>query len=234
MGRKRVYIRVWKDGPTEEEQRETLQSAGVIDSRGETAVYIDAPSVRQMQKGALALTDRENCIRDMRLRPEGEEPDELVVCAPWVLAVSAADLFAVAARIAEKGAFIHDLSSGKRVRWLPEVAGIADMASAVTRFQGRRKTEKARLTAALSEKRKGPKPKLTGRLLDLFLADWGDARAGTNAEVAARHGIGVQTAHRLAGMPRMEAIRRAERAKYDRMEPETMPSKRGRRPNPKP
>ena len=211
-----------------------LVNAGYNVDNPEVAVYTDALKPSQERLGAAGLRDRENCLSEMRLRPEGEEPDELVVCSPWVLAVSPGDFFSVATRLAEKGAVIHDLTSGRRVRWLPEMASMADMAASIARFQGRRKTERARLTLAENDIKTGPKPKLTGRLLDLFLADWGDARAGTNAEVAARHGIGVQTAHRLAGMPRMEAIRRAERAKYDRMEPETMPSKRGRRPNPKP
>lgn len=231
MGRKRAYIRVWKGGPTEEEQRNALRSAGVEMEGMGAPVYVDAPSPRQMQRGAIVLKDRETCIRDMRSRPDGEEPDELVVCAPWILAISPSDLFGVASKLAEKGAVIHDLTSGQRLRWTPEIAGLAAMAETIARFQNKRKTDQARLTLATGDIKTGPKPKLSGRLLDLFMTDWGDAYAGTNEEVAARHGISVTTAHRIAGMSRTEAIRRAQRAKHDRMEPET-PIKAGRRRKP--
>ena len=228
MGRKRGYIRVWKDGPTEQEQRDALRLVGVEVDDPYGPVYVDAPSLREMKKGALALTSRAECIRSMRERPEGEAPDELVIGAPWILAVSPSDLFGIAAKLAEKGAVIRDLSSGQVMRWTPEMAGLAAMAEQIARFQHKRKTEKARLTLATGEIRTGPKPKLTGKLFDLFMADWGDATAGTNEQVADRHRISVTTAHRLAGMPRTEAIRRAERAKHDRMEPET-PIRPGRR-----
>lgn len=231
MGRKRVYIRVWRGGPTADDQRATLRESGINIDDPDVAVYTDELKPSQERLGAVALKDRDVCIRDMRLRPDGEGSDELVVCAPWVLAISPGDFFSVAAKLAEKGAIIHDLTSGKRLHWIPEMAGMADMAASISRFQGRRKTEKARLTVAMKDVKTGPKPKLSGRLLDLFLIDWGDAAAGTNKEVAARHGIGVQTAHRVAGMSRSEAIRRAERAKYGRMEAET-PIKAGRRKKP--
>lgn len=235
MGRKRGYIRVWKGGPTEDEQRNALRAVGVEVDGSSAPIYIDEPSPRQMKRGAAVLTERASCINDMRSRPDGEEPDEIVVCAPWVLAISPSDLFGVASRLAEKGAVIHDLSSGQRMRWTPEMAGLAAMAETVARFQNKRKTDQARLTLATGDIKTGPKPKLSGRLLDLFLADWGDAYAGTNEQVATRHGIGVTTAHRLAGMSRTEAIRRAERAKHDRMEqPAEMKSKRGRRVKPSP
>lgn len=235
MGRKRGYIRVWKDGPTEQEQRDAMRPVGVEVDDPYGAVYVDAPSPREMKKGALALTSRAQCIRDMRERPEGEEPDELVIVAPWVLAVSPSDMFGVAAKIAERGAVIRDLSSGQVIRWTPDMAGLAAMAEQVARFQHKRKTEKARLTLATGEVRTGPKPKLTGKLFDLFMADWGDATAGTNEQVAERHRISVTTAHRLARMPRTEAIRRAERVKHDRLEqPAEMKPKRGRRSKPQP
>lgn len=235
MGRKRGYIRVWKDGPTEQEQRDAMRPFGVEVDDEYGAVYVDAPSPREMKKGALALKSRAECIRSMRERPEGEQPDELVIVAPWVLAVSPSDLFGIAAKIAERGAVIRDLSSGQVMRWTPEMAGLAAMAEQVARFQHKRKTEKARLTLATGDIRTGPKPKLTGKLFDLFMADWGDATAGTNEQIAERHRIGVTTAHRLAGMSRTEAIRRAERAKHDRLEqPAEMKPKRGRRPKPPP
>lgn len=235
MGRKRGYIRVWKGGPSADEQREALRVAGVEVDGSAPPVYIDAPSPRQMQRGAVVLTEREKCINDMRQRRDSEDPDELVVCAPWVLAISPGDLFSVAAKLAEKGAVIHDLMTGQRMKWIPEMAGLADMAATIARFQHTRKTEKARIALAASGSKGGSKPKLTGKLLDLFLTDWSDPRSGTNAEVARRHGVSLQTAHRTAGMSRTEAIRRADRVRHDRMEePVEMKPKRGRRPKPPP
>lgn len=233
MGRKRGYIRVWKGGPTEGEQRTLLAAAGVEVDGPHAPIYVDAPSPRKMQAGAAALEWRESCIKAMRERSVGDEPDELVVCAPWVLAVSASDLFSVAAKLAEKGAVIHDLNSGQRMRWTPEMAGLAAMAESVSRFQHRRRTEKARITLAATDVRTGPMPKLTGRLLDLFLKDWGDPLSGTNKEVCDRHGISPTTALKIAGN-RTEAIRKASRERYDRMEPEILPPRRGRKPKLKP
>lgn len=233
MGRKRGYIRVWKGGPTEDEQRTLLAAAGVEVDGSFAPIYVDAPSPRKMQAGAAALEKREDCIRAMRERPADEDPDELVVCAPWVLAVSASDLFSVAAKLAEKGAIIYDLNSGQRMHWTPEMAGLAGMAESVSRFQHRRRTEKARITLAGSDVKTGPKPKLTGRLLDLFLKDWGDPRSGTNKEVCDRHGISPTTAQKIGGN-RTEAIRVAARAQFDRMEPESLPPRRGRKPKSQP
>lgn len=232
MGRKRGYIRVWKGGPSEDEQRTLLGKAGVEVSTPNAPVYIDNLSPRQMQAGALALKEREACIQAMRERPAEEDPDELVVCAPWILAVSASDLFSVAAKLSERGAVIHDLNSGQRMHWTPEMAGLAGMAESVSRFQHRRRTEKARITLATSDVKTGPKPKLTGRLLDLFLKDWGDPLSGTNKEVCDRHGISPTTALKIGGN-RTEAIRKASRERHDRMEPVKLPPRRGRKPKQK-
>lgn len=233
MGRKRGYIRVWRGGPTEDEQRGLLREAGVEVDTAHAPVYIDNLSPRQMQGGALALKSREACIQAMRERPAEEAPDELVVCATWILAVSASDLFSVAAKLAERGAVIHDLNSGQRMHWTPEMAGLAGMAEAVSRFQHRRRTEKARITLAAGDVKTGPKPKLTGRLLDLFLKDWADPLSGTNREVCDRHGISPTTAQKIGGN-RTEAIRIAARERHDRMEPAVLPPRRGRKPKSKP
>lgn len=215
MGRKRGYVRVWKGGPTESEQLAALKAAGVeVDGIG-APIYKDILKPSQMKLGAAGLRQREMCVKDMRERPAGEGPDELVVCSMWVLALSAGDLFSLASQLCRTGAVIHDLTMNKRMHWTPEMADLAEAAAAIQRFQGSRKTEKARLTLAASGKKGGPKHKLTGRLLDLFLQDWGDAKAGTNAEVAARHGISVTTANRVAGMSRLEFIRRADRIRHD-------------------
>lgn len=216
MGRKRGYIRVWKDGPSADEQRAALRAAGVEVDGSMAPIYFDAPSPRQMLRGAVVLVDRERCIKDMRQRPDGEEPDELVVYTPWVLAVSPGDLFSIAAKLAEKGAVIHDLMTGQKMKWIPEMAGLSDMAAMIARFQHMRKTEKARIALAASGAKGGSKPKLTGKLLELFMADWGDPKAGTNAEVAKRHGVSLQTAVRTAGMSRRVAIRLADRARHDK------------------
>lgn len=233
MGRKRGYIRVWKGGPSEDDQRALLREAGVEVDSAHAPVYIDNLTPRQMQGGALALKSREACIQAMRERTADEGPDELVVCAPWILAVSASDLFSVAAKLSERGAIIFDLNSGQRMHWTPEMAGLAGMAEAVSRFQHRRRTEKARLTLATSDVKTGPKRKLTGKLLDLFLKDWRDPLSGTNREVCERHGISPNTAAKVGGN-RTEAIRIAARAQFDRMEPETLPPRRGRKPKSKP
>jgi DNA invertase Pin-like site-specific DNA recombinase len=215
MGLKRGYIRVWKDGPTEKEQRDALRNACVeVDGIG-AKVYFDNPKPSKMRLGSVALTDRAQCIFDMRSRPAGETPDELVVYSMWVLALSAIDLFSIAAQLTKTGAIIHDLNTGKRMHWTPEMAALAEAAASIQKYQGARKTEKARITLAASDVKVGPKHKLTGRLFDLFLQDWSDPKAGTNEQVARRHGISVTTAHRVAGMSRVEAIRRADRARHD-------------------
>ena len=216
MGRKRGYIRVWKGGPSADEQRDALRAAGVEVDDPHGPVYIDAPSPRQMQRGAVVLTDRAKCIGAMRERPDGEDPDELIVYAPWVLAISPGDLFGIAAKLAEKGAVIHDLMTGRKMKWITEMAGLSDMAAMIARFQHMRKTEKARIALAASGAKGGGKPKLSGKLLELFLSEWADPKAGTNIEVAERHGITVKTAAKYAGMSRREAIRRADRARHDK------------------
>lgn len=215
MGLKRGYIRLWKDGPTEKEQRDALRAAGVETDGMGAKVYIDNPSPSKMRLGSVSLVDRGKCIAAMRLRPEGEPPDELVVYSMWVLALSAIDLFSIAAQLTKTGAIIYDLNTGNRMHWTPEMAALAEAAASIQKYQGARKTERARITLAASDVKVGPKRKLSGRLLDLFLQDWSDPKAGTNEQVATRHGISVTTAHRVAGMSRVEAIRRADRARHD-------------------
>lgn len=216
MGLKRGYIRLWKDGPTEKEQRDALRAAGVETDGMGAKVYIDNPSPSKMRLGSVSLVDRGKCIAAMRSRQEGEPPDELVVYSMWVLALSAIDLFSIAAQLTKTGAIIHDLNTGNRMHWTPEMAALAEAAASIQKYQGARKTERARITLAASDVKVGPKRKLSGRLLDLFLQDWGDAKAGTNEQVAERHGISVTTAHRVAGMSRLEAIRRRDRENHDK------------------
>jgi len=194
-----------------------LRAAGCdVDGPLGAHVYIDKPTQHQMKSGTKALVDRAHCIRDLRSRPPDEPVDEIVVCAIWVLALSSADLFEIAAQLAPKGAVIHDLATGKKMHWVPEMADLAEAAAQVKRFQDRRKIERALVARAASDKKPGPKAKLSGRLLELFLEDWGNPKAGSNEQVAERHRISTTTAHRLAGMSRTEAIRRADRVRHEK------------------
>ena len=200
MERRCGYIRVWKGGPAELDQRAVLASAGI--SEPQAAIYVDRASSDKR-----ALSQRAGCLAEVLAGDAGE----IVVAAIWVLAVNAADLFEIAAEVSRKGVTIRDVAAGKTHRWSPDVGDLAEAAAAVQKHSGQQRLEKARKTRARTGLVGGRKPKLSGQALRAALDDWGNPNAGTNAEVASRHNVSVATLQRAAKMTRTEAIARAGR-----------------------
>lgn len=107
MAQRRIYIRVFRQGPSLEEQREYLQAAGVDLGRPSARLFVD-------DEGHAADADLPERDRLLKCLKPG---DEIAIAGAAIIARDRIDLEAVIAEVGRRGARIFDASVGQVLEW---------------------------------------------------------------------------------------------------------------------
>lgn len=180
----RGYIRITKNGPTEAEQSEKLLAAGVAPEH----LYID-DATKPSYTGPDSLKARDNIVRDIR------SGSRIVVTSGDRFGVSMQDVVVVLGLIVDKGAAVHDLSTGETLDGSDYTAAVR-WAIKAEAGQKRTNMSKARDKLLGRKVKRGPKPKLVGAAKDRARALYGDLSKSIR-EVSEETGISPTQLRRI-------------------------------------
>ena len=150
----RGYIRITKNGPTEADQSEKLLASGVAPEH----LYID-DATKPSYTGPDDLKARDNIVRDIR------PGSRIVVTSGDRFGVSMQDIVVVLGSVVDKGAAVHDLSTGETLDGSDYPAAVR-WAIKAEAGQKRGNMSKARQKLLGRKVKRGPKPKLSGAAKD--------------------------------------------------------------------
>lgn len=180
----RGYIRITKNGPTEEEQSAKLLAAGIAPEH----LYID-DSTKPSYTGPDDLKSRDAIVKDIR------PGSRIVVTSGDRFGVSMQDILVVLGTVTLKGAAVHDLSTGETFEG-PNVGLAAQWAVKSEAGQKRGRMSKARDALLGRKVKRGPKPKLVGAAKDRARELYGDLSKSIR-EVSEETGISPTQLRRI-------------------------------------
>ena len=190
---RRGYIRLSKAGPSRKAQEAALACAGIEDFSDIGPVHIDVipkPAARPEDRHP----QRAEAIRSLC------DGDELVIASPARLGATREDILSSIKAIGDRGASIHDASTGTSYRWHPDAAGIAEFAALAEREGAAERTKKMRERKAELGAHAGPPARLEKGTAPYNRAKtlWEDLTKSAK-EVAAETSVSTATLYRHFG-----------------------------------
>jgi DNA invertase Pin-like site-specific DNA recombinase len=186
---RRGYIRLSKAGPSLEDQKKALASAGIDDFGEYGPVYVDELPKR---RSGPVLPQRADAIRSL------EAGDELVVASAARLGASAGDVLDAMQEIAKRQAAVYDVETGQRIEWHPYAIAVIEFARRAESESRKEIAAKMRQRREASGKIGGAPEKLAGAALKEAKRLWADTTL-SSAQVAAEVGVNVRTLYRRLG-----------------------------------
>ncbi|GGB09165.1 hypothetical protein GCM10011491_41410 [Brucella endophytica] len=178
-----------KAGPSIDEQKQALKSAGIEDFSEYGPVYVDEiPRGRNEP----ALPQRDNAIRSL------EAGDVLVIASAARLGSSEGDVLQAMKAIGERSAVIYDVKTGETIVCHPDAIKVLEYAQKAESENRKEIAQKMRRAREASGRVGGPPEKLGGDRLREAKRLWEESSL-SKGEIAKKFGVTVRTLYRRLG-----------------------------------
>lgn len=183
------YIRISKTGPSLDEQKSILSTAGVDVSESSEALFIDNQSTHRRQHH---LPKRLEAINNL------SQGDFLVVSSGARLGSSIGDILDALDDVDRRRAAVLDAETGTVIEWHPDAMKVIKYARRAESEIRKEIAQKMRSTRVALGTLGGPPEKLTNETLSQAQKLWSD-KSLTASQVAERVGVSVRTLYRRLG-----------------------------------